>query len=81
MPSEKYEAMRLQTQRKLDQLVMHLDAKEPRAIKESRAILAKIVIDGSPLLLADVLRGMIGRLDGMQEAIEIRHRSMNRRRA
>ena len=57
MPSEKYEAMRLQTQRKLDQLVMRLDAKEPCAIKESRAILAKIVIDGNPLLLADVLAG------------------------
>ncbi len=81
MPSEKYEAMRLQTQRKLDQLVMRLDAKEPRAIKESRAILAKIVIDGNPLLLADVLRGMVGRLDGMQNAIDIRRRSMNRRRA
>ena len=81
MRNEKYEAMRLQTQRKLDQLVMRLDANEPRAIKESRAILAKIVIDGNPRLLADVLRGMIGRLEGMQEAIDIRHRSMNRRRA
>jgi len=74
--TDEIESMRLRTQANFDQLVTRLDAGEKYAIREARGILAKIVIEGNPVMLADIFRGMISRLDGMQNQIEQRRREL-----
>jgi hypothetical protein len=70
------EILRMQSQSRLDQLIARLDSREEHAIRESRAILAKIVIDGNPMLLADVMRGISARIDAQQEQIDKRNENL-----
>lgn len=71
------EKLRLKSQQRLDQLVRMLDNRDPKAVKESRRILLRIVVDGNPAMLADVLRGMVGRIDLQQEVIDERRKKLN----
>jgi len=78
--ADRTEIMRSKSQSRLDQLIAMLDDGDPRAIRESRKILMRIVVEGNPVLLADVMRGMAGRLDGMQDAIDQRRKGKEARK-